>query len=163
MLTKKQGHNVEMIKRTAPLLLDYARKKAKRHSGARKRQMESLYQSLMGNAHKLRLNIPRISIGFDANQYSDHTLYILSQLHAFELEHGRSGWLVQPEGDTKINYTVFYQLFEMTREQIDALMETACQFYPLSPVCNRTVEWAILKQREMEGQHVVVHADYIPR
>jgi hypothetical protein len=64
-------------------------------------------------------------------------------------------WRIQPETDEQIAYDQFLGVYGFSHEQIDALISIMRHFYPGLPVQNRTLEWAVLKQRDIEAQNAL--------
>jgi hypothetical protein len=51
-----------------------------------------------------------------------------------------------------IHYEDFQELYNASREEIDGLVEMIRRYRPGLPIFNCTIEWAVLKQRDLEAQ-----------
>jgi hypothetical protein len=66
-------------------------------------------------------------------------------------QQGCLAWEVQPPESPEIAYAAFEASYGLAHVQVEALIALLAQFRPDVPILNCTVEWAVLKQREMEA------------
>ena len=67
----------------------------------------------------------------------------------------QQAWLVQPETSAEIQYEAFSRLYHFQKEEIDALILLLKQTRPDLPIVNCTVEWAVLRWRDIEAQDIL--------
>ncbi len=167
-MNKAQQKSASRIRQAVQLIEGLASLEIRGSSRKRKHDMESVYSNLLLHAGKLHLQIPTLSTYYSPEQYLRNAQDILSQLERLEaiIEPARLpsegngndqpyGWRVQPEESVGIDYQAFLLFYGFTRQQIDWLITIIQHFYPKMPIQNRTVEWAVLRQRDMEGQDLL--------
>ncbi len=69
-------------------------------------------------------------------------------------------WKVQPEVSAEIAYEQFRQVYGFGSQEIDGLIAIIQHCYPRFPIENRTVEWVVLKQKDMEAQRTLAEIKY---
>ena len=167
-MNAKQKASADRIRKAVQLIETLAPLELKRFSQKRKHDMESAYATLALHATKLYLQPPKLSTMYDPQQYLEHARNIGGQLTRLEaltlseptaLEGQGTGWRVQPEESPELDYEAFERLYCFTRPEIDGLVQLLQAYYPGTPIQNRTVEWAVLKQRDLEGQNALASAE----
>lgn len=137
----------------------------------RERALEKAYGALSNHARRLLLPHQKALTGASPQEYLRGARALLSQLIRLEIvfqpapfgvetqAHAQTmTWNVQPEESAEISYQTFQRVYGCSRQEIDALISMLRSFYPTLPIRNRSVEWGVLKQRDMEAQDLLAMA-----
>ncbi len=154
-MTKAQERSLQRLQQTIRVIQELAPKELQRFSLRRKHNLESAYATLVSHAEKLHLQLPALSTYYSPQQYLDHAQAIECQLRVLEIpqdiDQQQLAWHVQPALGEAIDYKGFHSVYNASRGEIDGLIEMIKRYRPTLPILNCTVEWVVLKQREMEA------------
>lgn len=167
-MNNKQQDSARRIRRAVQHIEQLVQFEEKRRSEQRKRALEKAYGTLTVHAERLHLPLQQLSTGYSPQEYLRIARDVLNQLTRLEAitqagppATGRPAagqdlcWRVQPEESAQIQYQAFQLLYGFAHQEIDALIAILGHYYPTLPIQNRSVEWAVLKQRDMEAQDVL--------
>jgi hypothetical protein len=85
MTPKQTTYSIQRILQEAKIVLELAPQEQKRLSDRRRHRMIKSYDYLTLHAHKLDLQVPRLSFLYFPQQYELHTRKILEQMKEREL------------------------------------------------------------------------------
>jgi hypothetical protein len=162
-MTKAQERSIQRLRQAIDMIRGLAPKELHYSSQRRKHDMENAHATLVCHAEKLHLRVPVLSTYYSPQQYLDHAQALERQLSVLEIpqtiDQQQLAWRVQPALGEAIGYEDFYGSYNASREEIDGLIEMIKRYRPGLPILNCTVEWAFLKQREMEAYDSLAKAD----
>ncbi len=163
IMSKAREHSRQRLRQAIQVIQELVPKERERFSQRRKHDLEKAHATLACHAEKLHLQVPALSTFYSPQQYLDHAQLLARQLRILEMPQAMDqedlAWRVQPAMGEAIGYEAFSSLYQMEHTEIDNLIEMIKRYRPGLPILNCTVEWAILKQREMEAQGGLAEKD----